>query len=208
MIDVFEQIKPLLSFNTPDDFYFLQVFQRRKDMVNGAKKNTIIIKDYYINSMEYFEKKYPEIKALCEFYGARAGLRLNKRSFQKCTFRTMLNITSQIMQEDFSSTKQAFSKAAGQCHNDPVKKWIVDIDTKDQTLVNVVSNFINNECRPNNENKILMQLETKNGIHLITTPFDKGQFSKAFDIDIQTDNPINLYIPDSNIPRFEGQNEG
>lgn len=39
MIDVFEQIKPLLSFNTPDDFYFLQVFQRRKDMVNGAKKN-------------------------------------------------------------------------------------------------------------------------------------------------------------------------
>lgn len=208
MIDVFEQIKPLLSFNTPDDFYFLQVFQRRKDMANGAKKNTIIIKDYYIHSMEYFEKKYPEIKALCEFYGARAGLRLNKRSFQKCTFRTMLNITSQIMQEDFSSTKQAFSKAAGQCHNDPVKKWICDIDEKDQTLVNVVSNFINNECRPLGENKVIMQLETKNGIHLITTPFDKGQFSKAFAIDIQPDNPINLYIPDNTIPRFEGQNEG
>jgi len=44
MIDVFEQIKPLLSFNTHDDFYFLQVFQRRKDMVNGAKKNTIILR--------------------------------------------------------------------------------------------------------------------------------------------------------------------
>lgn len=209
MIDVFEQIKPLLSFNSNDDFYFLQVFQRRKDMTNGAKKNTIIIKDYYIHSMEYFEKKYPEIKALCEFYGARAGLRLNKRSFQKCTFRTMLNITSQIMQEDFSSTKQAFSKAAGQCHAETTRKlWIVDIDEKDQTLVNVVSNFINNECRPENENKVIMQLETKNGIHLITTPFDKGQFNKAFQIDIQTDNPINLYIPDNTIPRFEGQNEG
>jgi len=208
MIDVFEQIKPLLSFNTSDDFYFLQVFQRRKDMVTGAKKNTIIIKDYYIHSMEYFEKKYPEIKALCEFYGARAGLRLNKRSFQKCTFRTLMNITAQIMQEDFSSTKQAFSKAAGQTHNDPVKKWIVDIDEKDQTLVNVVSDFINNECRPLGEKKTIMQLETKNGIHLITTPFDKAQFKKAFDIDIQPDNPINLYIPDNNIPRFEGINEG
>ena len=208
MIDVFEQIKPLLSFNTHDDFYFLQVFQRRKDMVNGAKKNTIIIKDYYIHSMEYFEKKYPEIKALCEFYGARAGLRLNKRSFQKCTFRTLMNITAQIMQEDFSSTKQAFSKAAGQTHNDPVKKWLVDIDEKDQTLVNVVSDFINNECRPLGEKKTIMQLETKNGIHLITTPFDKAQFKKAFDIDIQPDNPINLYIPDNNIPRFEGINEG
>lgn|SRR5574343_18308 len=203
MIDVFEQIKPLLSFNSSDDFYFLQVFQRRKDMANGAKKNTIIIKDYYIHSMEYFEKKYPEIKALCEFYGARAGLRLNKRSFQKCTFRTMLNITAQIMQEDFHSTKQAFSKAAGQCHNDPVKKWIVDIDTKDKTLVRVVSDFINNECRPENENKVITQLETKNGIHLITTPFDKSQFNKAFQIDIQTDNPINLYIPDNNIPKFD-----
>ncbi len=208
MIDVFEQIKPLLSFNTKDDFYFLQVFQRRKDMQNGAKKNTIIIKDYFIYSMEYFEKKYPEIKALCEFYGARAGLRLNKRSFQKCTFRTLMNITAQIMQEDFSSTKQAFSKAAGQCHNDPVKKWIVDIDVKDQTLVNVISDFINNECRPLGEKKTIMQLETKNGIHLVTTPFDKAQFKKAFDIDIQPDNPINLYIPDNNIPRFEGQNEG
>ncbi len=208
MIDVFEQIKPLLSFNTPDDFYFLQVFQRRKDMVNGAKKNTIIIKDYFIYSMEYFEKKYPEIKALCEFYGARAGLRLNKRSFQKCTFRTLMNITAQIMQEDFHSTKQAFSKAAGQTHNDPVKKWLVDIDEKDQTLVNVVSDFINNECRPLGEKKTIMQLETKNGIHLITTPFDKAQFKKAFQIDIQPDNPINLYIPDNNIPRFEGINEG
>lgn len=208
MIDVFEQIKPLLSFNSNDDFYFLQVFQRRKDMTNGSKKNTIIIKDYYIHSMEYFEKKYPEIKALCEFYGARAGLRLNKRSFQKCTFRTMLNITAQIMQEDFHSTKQAFSKAAGQCHNDPVKKWIVDLDVKDLTLVRVVSDFINNECRPENENKVITQLETKNGIHLITTPFDKAQFSKAFQIDIQPDNPINLYIPDNNIPRFDGMNEG
>lgn len=209
MIDVFEQIKPLLSFNTPDDFYFLQVFQRRKDMVNGAKKNTIIIKDYFIYSMDYFEKKYPEIKALCEFYGARAGLRLNKRSFQKCTFRTLMNITAQIMQEDFQSTKQAFSKAAGQCHAETTRKlWIVDIDEKDQTLVRVVSDFINNECRPENENKVITQLETKNGIHLITTPFDRAQFNKAFQIDIQTDNPINLYIPDNNIPNFDGMNEG
>mgnify|MGYP001460042771 CR=1 FL=1 len=79
----------------------------------------------------------------------------------------------------------------------------VDIDEKDQTLVRVVSDFINNECRPENENKVITQLETKNGIHLITTPFDKSQFNKAFQIDIQTDNPINLYIPDNNIPKFD-----
>lgn len=198
MIDVFEQIKPLLSFNTPDDFYYLQVFQRRKDMPNGAKKNTIIIKDYYIHSLEYFEKKYPEIKALCDFFNARAGLRLNKRSFKKASFRTMLNITSQMMQEDFHSTKQAFSKACGQCHNETAngKSWIIDVDEKDLTLVEVIKDFVNNECRPEGENKFIITLPTKSGYHIITKPFDKSQFKKAFDLDIQCDNPINLYIPD------------
>lgn len=203
MIDVFEQIKPLLSFNSNDDFYFLQVFQRRKDMTNGAKKNTIIIKDYYIHSMDYFEKKYPEIKALCEFYGARAGLRLNKRSFQKCTFRTMLNITAQMMQEDFHSTKQAFSKAAGQCHAETTRKlWLIDLDVKDLTLVDVIKDFINTKCKPDNINKYIMTLPTKNGFHIITTPFDRSEFNKAFCLDIHCDNPINLYIPDNNIPKF------
>jgi hypothetical protein len=197
MIDVFEQIKPLLSFNTPDDFYYLQVFQRRKDMANGAKKNTIIIKDYYIHSLEYFEKKYPEIKALCNFFNARAGLRLNKRSFKKVSFRTMLNITSQMMQEDFHSTKQSFSKACGQCHNDNEKKWIIDVDEKDLTLVEVIKEFVNTQCRPEGEDKFIITLPTKSGYHIITRPFDKSQFKKAFDLDIQCDNPVNLYIPDS-----------
>ncbi|PKP53772.1 MAG: hypothetical protein CVT92_02250 [Bacteroidetes bacterium HGW-Bacteroidetes-1] len=196
MIDVFEQIKPLLSFDTPDDFYYVQVFQRRKDMPNGAKKNTIIIKDYYIHSLDYFEKKYPEIKALCNFFGARAGLRLNKRSFKKVSFRTMLNITSQMMQEDFHSTKQAFSKACGQCHNDNDKKWIVDIDEKDPIVIESVKDHINNNCRPEDTNKVIIELLTKNGVHLITKPFDKSQFTKVFKMDIQCDNPINLYIPD------------
>ena len=202
MIDVFEQIKPLLSFDTPDDFYYLQVFQRRKDMPNGAKKNTIIIKDYYIHSMDYFEKKYPEIKSLCNFFGARAGLRLNKRSFKKVSFRTMLNITSQMMQEDFHSTKQAFSKACGQCHNDPVKKWLIDVDTKDDNLINVIKDFINTKCKPFNEDKYIMTLPTKHGYHIITTPFDRAEFKKVFDIEIHCDNPINLYIPDNNVQYF------
>lgn len=44
--------------------------------------------------------------------------------------------------------------------------------------------------------KVLMELPTKNGIHLITKPFDKREFNKKYPlVDIHKDNPINLYIP-------------
>lgn len=45
-------------------------------------------------------------------------------------------------------------------------------------------------------NKIITQLETKNGIHLITKPFRVDILKESyFEIDIHKDNPINLYIP-------------
>ena len=43
---------------------------------------------------------------------------------------------------------------------------------------------------------ILKELPTKNGIHLITTPFNLQKFRSDYkDIEVHKDNPINLYIP-------------
>ena len=57
-----------------------------------------------------------------------------------------------------------------------------------------VSNWIIS-CRPMGD-KLIAILPTKNGKHIITSPFDVSQFRQQYpNIDIHKDNPINLYIP-------------
>ena len=194
-IDNLNLIKPFLKFDSEDDFYYLQILRRRKDNPDDQEKNTVTIKDYYIRSIEYLEKKYDEIKSLCEYFNARASIRLNKRSFEKVCFRTLNNITAQMMQNDYHSAKQAYSKACGQCHNDNEKKWIVDIDEDMIYASDNIIHHINSECLPIDTMKQLAIIPTKSGLHLITKPFNIETFKKKYHmIDIHKDNPTNLFI--------------
>ena len=61
MVNNFKQIRALLDFRSKDDFYFLQILQRKKDQkdkaikVNGTNNNARLVKAYYISSLEYFD---------------------------------------------------------------------------------------------------------------------------------------------------------
>ena len=199
MVDNLELLKPFLKFDTEDDFYYLQILQRKKDNP-GIIKNTVAIKDYYIRSVEYLDSHYEQIKDLCRYFNARASLRLNKRSFKKVSFRALQNITAQMMQDDFHSARQAYSKACGQCHNDKNKKWIVDIDEDffDMNEVDCIGAIEDSIglCDPQMQGgRILARVPTKTGVHLITSPFNISQFPFSSDVDIHKDNPTILYIP-------------
>lgn len=194
MIDVFEQIKPILNFNSEDDFYYLQILQRKKENPQLGS-NSRVIKNYYIGNIEYLEERYDEIKTLCHQFNARAMLRLNKRSYRKVAFKTMQNIANSMSNGNYLSIKKSYDRACGDGHNDKNKKWILDIDGEfdDVWLCTLIEKI--NEIEPKG-NKIITQLETKNGIHLITKPFRLDILKESyFEIDIHKDNPINLYIP-------------
>ena len=82
------------------------------------------------------------------------------------------------------------------------KRWIVDIDTKDEFIINGIKACIEHECKPIStfftEPKIEATIPTKNGVHLITKKFDVIEFKKQYpDVDIQKKNPTLLYYPDS-----------
>ena len=80
--DNFNLIRPLLNFESSDDFYFIQIMQRRKDnpdMKTGVK----IIKEFYIDNLEQFDNKQDQIIEMAHKYNARATIRLNKRSYKK-----------------------------------------------------------------------------------------------------------------------------
>jgi hypothetical protein len=195
MIDVYDKIKPLLVFETDDDFYYLQLIQRKKEN-DALGSNSRIIKNYYISSIDYLDEKYGEIKALCDYFNARAMLRLNKRSYRKVAFKAMQNMANLMANGEFSFITKSYDRACGVGHNDKNNTWVIDIDGEFFEIFEkeAIVQCINN-CAPIGD-KIVIELPTKNGFHLITKPFDLRDFRIRYpEIDIHKDNPVNLYIP-------------
>ena len=198
MIDNIEQIKRLLNFTDEGDFYMLYVFKRKKDQPEGERDNhqsVRTIKSYCVNSIEYLDKRYDEIKQLCEMFKARAYIHVQKQNHKDVSLNMMVALAQRI-QDGNHKQQGLFDSVVGQLKTHE-KRWIVDIDTKDVSLVENVSAVINIDCKPVGD-KINEIIPTKNGYHLITDKFDVRTFKEKFpDIDIQKKNPTLLYYPES-----------
>lgn len=197
-IDNLDILLPFIQPTSGDDFYYLQILQRKKENPELGR-NSRVIKNYYIKDQEELLKKYSEIKQLCEIFNARASLRLNKRSFEKVAFKALINYAENMQQRDFLHIPHGYDRAVGLGHNEPKgnAKWILDIDDNpSQELLNEMMKVID-FSRPEKEgSKILAIVPSKTGVHIITSPFDSRMFDATFPgIDKHKDNPTNLYIP-------------
>ena len=197
MINNIDIIKSIISFDTPDEFYHLQILKRKKEHPSLGS-NSYVVKTYYISSMDYLDKKLPEIIALCDFHNARAYINLNGRSFERTAFHTLKKITDQIMNKDFKSVRKAYESVCGEFGTGKDKGWIIDIDTpKEELDTDVVVEMLHflEGIEPIG-NKFICELPTKNGFHLITKPFNVQKFSEKYTaIDVHKNNPTLLFIP-------------
>lgn len=195
-IDNIDLIIPFLKFESEDDFYYLQLIQRKKDNPELGS-NSRIIKNYNISSVDYLLDKYDEIKKLCEVFNARASIRLNKRSHRKVAFKTLVNISNNMSNDDYSHISKCYSRACGDGHNDKNKKWIVDLDDNpSDEIVNGIINTINQIVKEtsNETDTIYSIIPTKSGKHLITKPFNLQKAKElGLECDIHKDNPTLLY---------------
>ena len=197
MIDNIEIIKTLLNFSEKGDFYMLYVFKRKKDQPEGERDNhqsVRTIKTYCIESIDHLERRYDEIKQLCEMFKARAYIHVQKQNHKDVSLN-MLSSLAERIRDGVSNQKGLFDSVVGQIKTQE-KRWIVDIDTKDiQELRNVQVTI--NGCKPEGP-KTKYVIPTKNGFHLITDKFDVLEFKKQYpEIDIQRKNPTLLYLPNS-----------
>ena len=197
MINNLEIIKPLLNFSEQGDFYMLYVFKRKKDQPEGERDNhqsVRTIKTYCIESIDHLERRYSEIKELCEIFKARAYIHVQKQNHKNVSLN-MLSSLAERIRDGVSNQKGLFDSVVGQIKTQE-KRWIVDIDVTDFNTVTELSQFIN-YLRPEGK-KIEAVIPTKNGWHLITGRFDVKTFSEKFpDVDIQKKNPTLLYLPKS-----------
>lgn len=198
-IDNLNLLKQFLVFdNLEDDYYVLQTIQRRKEHPD-LKINNRVVDTVYLYDGD-LERKYERIKERATYFNARVYLRLNRRSAEATAKHCLVKIAQMIEQNNYKSIKDAYASASGERHSDKNKKWLLDIDKdtladKDR-IVERLSDL------PTKSGKVLAEIPTVNGLHLITTVFDVQAYknrciSECFQqgtlLDIHKDNPTLLY---------------
>jgi len=193
MINNAQQIKQLLDFTIDGTFYMVQIMRRRKDQLknDSQKGDNITIKNYFIDSYDNFDKKIPEIIDMCECFNARAYIRLNRCFYDKVALETLAITAEYIKNGNNRNVKSVYATACGRRCYDSDKKWIIDIDEKQ--INHEIIKCIKNACSKFDEN-IIAILETVNGYHIVTHPFDLRDFVREYPfIDIHKNNPTLLY---------------
>jgi hypothetical protein len=204
-IDNLSTIKRLLNFENEGDFYMLYVFKRKKDQPEGERDNhqsVRTIKTYCVDSVEYLEKRYDEIKQLCEMFKARAYIHVQKQNHKDVSLNMMVALAQRI-QDGNHKQKGLFDSVVGQLKTHE-KRWIIDIDNVStdsfahEEYYTSMREYINELQEEAGKDKNMAFVKTKSGFHIITQPFNVMKFKEKYpDIDIQKKNPTLLYYPES-----------
>jgi hypothetical protein len=204
-IDNINTIKRLLNFENEGDFYMLYVFKRKKDQPEGERDNhqsVRTIKTYCVDSVEYLEKRYDEIKQLCEMFKARAYIHVQKQNHKDVSLNMMVALAQRI-QDGNLKQQHLFDSVVGQLKTHE-KRWIIDIDDVSMDsfahaeYYTSMREYINELQEEAGKDKSMTFVKTKSGFHIITQPFNVMKFKEKYpDVDVQKKNPTLLYLPNS-----------
>ena len=170
-IDNFDQLNSLLTFNSSDDYYHLQILKRKKENPE-MKSNNILITTHFIKSATQLNTMKKDLIPICDATNARAYLNLNTKSFKRSSLEMLKDLAINISTEQYEGHR-LFNRASGKT-NSPTnkKKWLLDID--DHNWIDNNSNELYSllgSCEPIGD-KVIDIVDTKNGKHIICTPFN------------------------------------
>ena len=204
MIDNLNQIKSLLNFEKDGDFYMLYVLKRKKDQTTDKSNHQSVrtIKTYCVESVEYLEKRYDEIKELCEMFKARAYIHVQKQSHHDVSLNMLVALTERIRNGQHRQ-QHLFDSVVGQLKT-LEKRWVIDIDEisidgfAHAPFYQEMRRYI---CELQNETGKEVEMtfiRTRAGFHIIASPFNLQKFKERYpEVDVQKKNPTILYIPNS-----------
>ena len=201
MINNFKLIRSHLVFNNKDEFYFVQIIQRKKDGNEGlhVRNGYRLIRSYYIYSVEEFNNLESRIKELCEANNARAYINMNVRNAKEAALECIKRYTDLVLNNNAFQGNNIWDSVCGDTRARGYKAlWVIDVDNPD--LVDQVEELVRS-CK-HNESFVMYRVPTVHGFHLICNGFDTKQFNsllkdKHLDtIDIHKNNPTLLYYND------------
>lgn len=195
IIDNFNSIYVWLEHLNEGDFYWIQIYCRKKDGNNVSDK--IVIKNYTIFNTDELKKYESEIKTLCVNNNARAYIWVNPRNYKQFQLN-LIEKTVEAIKNNTQSTYKLIDKAIVNSRSPKYNRiFILDIDCKDLNIVDAYKDVVS-KCGLI-ENIEYDSLKTVNGYHLLSHRFNQTKFEHLVrleqlpSIDIHKDNPTLLY---------------
>lgn len=186
MIDNIHLIKPFVvsiwNQYTESLSFHIQILQRSKD---GHDSSTRLVTEWFIGSEQRFDFLLPAMKTLCQEYNARCYINLNPKLDSAITWKMLEMLPQRLKSESyspFSITSSAHDSTSGF----GIKSWIIDVDDPFVNEKKLIDDI--NRCRSSFDQKVIMKLPTKNGFHLITTPFDLSQLELPVGVEVKKNN--------------------
>jgi hypothetical protein len=204
MIDNLHQIKSLLNFEKEGDFYMLYILKRKKDQTTDKSNHQSVrtIKTYCVESVEYLEKRYEEIKELCEMFKARAYIHVQKQSHHDVSLNMLVALAERIGNGQHRQ-QNLFDSVVGQLKT-LEKRWIIDIDGisidgfAHVPFYQEMRRYISELQNETGKEVEMTFIRTRAGFHIIASPFNLKKFKERYpEVDVQKKNPTILYIPNS-----------
>ena len=195
-IDNFDIIRKHLDFvDSKLDRYIVHILRRPKDISSkmknelGANEAQRLIKTYYIDSFEYFDRKIPAIKELCKANNARAYIIVQPKDNFECLMNLGKKIFETIQNKNYSvKPEHLIRQAYCEHHKTRKKQWVIDLDFKEMTeyrcddgykyykktwSVQEVKDLIIEELlKIQKTEDQIYEVPTKHGVHIITSPFN------------------------------------
>lgn len=202
IINNFNLIENFIEWNNQNEFYFLQIIQRKKDgNVSDCRNNGYrTIKTYYIYSLEQLERKKDKIIELCQSNNARAYININRRNATEVALSCIQSYAKLVSEGNSYQGYRVYDSTCGSTRARGYKPlWVVDLDSKDQEYIDKIKGLIN-QCNCAYDDRIKLVVPTLHGVHLITRGFDLNRFTQLLKennldpIAIQKDSPTLLYF--------------
>ena len=204
VIDNFDRIRDHLEFNNKNEFYYVQVIQRKKDKGNehvrvrsGYRK----IKSFYIYSKEEFDDLKGRIIELCEANNARAYINPNVRNAQEVALQCIQKYAELVQNNNAFMGNNIWESCCGSTRARGYKAlWIVDVDTKEIKVLAKILRIIHSCNRAEGFTEYI--IPTVNGYHIICNGFDTRHYLHCLrtygidKVDIHKNNPTLLYYND------------
>lgn len=193
----FETTKPLGK-----PFYFIQIIQRKKDGNDTGRGNNgaRTIKTYYAFDVDFFREKKHKIVELCRANNARAYIHVNRRNSNDVMLEMLNSIAKSLKDNITHQGVRMWDHCCGVTRDHEYNsQWIIDVDNKDRQYIDAVIDIIKS-CRGSDGDRIITEIPTANGVHIISYGFDTNQFAQKIaiqnmdKIDILKDGPTLLYF--------------
>lgn len=175
MINNFDKIEEFMQFQ-PGTFYKFECLVRNTDRENilfpnnysNSNKN-ILIKSYYVDNLEYYNKIKQEMINLCNITGARLYITLDRKSILKLISELSIELTRMMTcilqgsQIGIKTLSKVFASKTSvketSCKETKTLMW--DVDTKNEEIKHLICWYI----KRHGQTPII--LESKKGYHIV-----------------------------------------